>query len=79
MMYWHHWRRFFHLQGKVGGLRYEARFGIFEMSVPATITPGNDLEAAKKLLPLWSANERTAPPEHQVWESEGGASDRSSD
>jgi hypothetical protein len=72
---WLRLRRFFHLEGSLSGLRYEARVGIFELIVPASGRNANNTVAAQ---PIARANSPAisalTASELQVWESEGGAS-----
>jgi hypothetical protein len=74
---WQQLRRYFQLRGSLGGLRYEARFGIFELHDPDTLMAGDDQSVVveQERLPSESArDDRQAPADVQMWESEGGAS-----
>ena len=65
---WQRLRRFFHLEGKLGGLRYEARLSVIELQAPTIKRVEDDTMAAE------SADDTPAPgAELHTWESEGGA------
>jgi hypothetical protein len=64
-MHWFRRRHWLHLQGSLGGLRYEGRFGVFELSGIG--------EAKRPLMLSATAGERARAFALQVWESEGGA------
>jgi hypothetical protein len=59
---WPRWRRFFHLEGRLGSLRYEARLSVIDLQDPTT-----------RLLRESDHNALTADAELNTWESEGGA------
>ena len=64
-MHWFRRRHWFHLQGNFGGLRYEGRFGVFELA-------GID-ERRTQLMLAALTPDRGRTFALQVWESEGGA------
>jgi hypothetical protein len=63
-MHWFRRRHWLHVQGNLGGLRYEGRFGVFELA---------GMDAPKPLPMLAAPRERGRCFALQVWESEGGA------
>lgn len=64
-MHWFRRRHWLHVQGNLGGLRYEGRFGVFELA---------DIgEAAQPLMLSAPGGDRARAFALQVWESEGGA------
>ena len=72
---WQRLRRFFHLEGSLGSLRYEARLSIIELQDPTTMRVENDPTAAPASRVLSESAGDTPSPaaELQTWESEGGA------
>jgi hypothetical protein len=72
---WRRLRRFLQFKGSLGGLRYEARLGIFELRDPTSMLPRTAARAEpeSKILSAGSEN-RSVAAELQAWESEGGAS-----
>jgi hypothetical protein len=72
---WHQLRRFFHFEGNLGGLRYQARLGIYDLSDPNMFTRANEIvaEPENRLLSASSADEASSAQDLQTWESEGGA------
>ena len=57
-------RSWFHFEGSLGGLRYQARFGMFDLR---DLTEKHQLQLEAPVL------DRTRAFALQVWESEGGA------
>jgi hypothetical protein len=72
---WPRWRRFFHLEGRLGSLRYEARLSVIDLQDPTTTQMEIDTKAAaaSRLLRESDHNALTADAELNTWESEGGA------
>ena len=65
-------RRLFHFDGKLGGLRYEARLGVFELNSRNDVSLVNEIrEVPRKQLP--GTAEGALEFALQLWESEGGA------
>jgi hypothetical protein len=68
LMPWPRLRRFLHLEGNLGGLRYKARVGIFELTAPDPSTVANEVVAvpeSKQLVDSSSA-ERSLRSEPDV-------------
>lgn len=57
-------RSWFHVEGSLGGLRYQARFGLFDL---------RDLTEQNQRLLALPVQDSTRAFAIQVWESEGGA------
>jgi hypothetical protein len=64
-MHWFRRRHWLHVQGNLGGLRYEGRFGVFQLADMG--------EAKRPLMVSAPAGDRARAFALQVWESEGGA------
>jgi hypothetical protein len=68
-------RRFFRLEGSFGGLRYEARLKILDLTVMAESLSGREagrVSLMKRLIG-WRASDDSLEADLRVWESEGGA------
>jgi hypothetical protein len=61
---WHRRRSWFHFEGSLGGLRYQAHFGMIDLT---------GLTEEKKLVLGLPVYDRSRAIALQVWESEGGA------
>jgi hypothetical protein len=73
-MNWFRLSRFFHLEGNLGALRFEARGGIFDLNAVEPIVFEKEIADTPKFKVLVSswANQRSILPALQVWEWEGG-------
>ena len=72
---WHVLRRLFHFEGNLGGLRYQARLGIYDLSDPNMFIRASEIvaEPENRLLSASSSDQASSAQDLQNWESEGGA------